>query len=339
MVAVVPARDEETSIAEALTSLARQTYAGPFEIVVVDDNSADQTASLVAKIADSFAATRKLRLLSAGPPEPGWTGKLWAIQQGVQAASTSSPVYWWFTDADIAHAPDTLQRLVTRAETHGHALTSLMVLLRARTLPERLLIPAFLYFFLKLYPPALIQNPRSRVAGAAGGCILLRNDALQTIGGLQRIRDQVIDDCALAKAVKSSSRSVWLGVTRRSVSLRSYTTFAEIRDLIARTAFTQLHYSTALLFGTIVGMFLTYLVPFAVLFFHDFRAWWLALLACVLMIGSFLPTIRFYLLPPWYAFSIPFAAALYSFATCISAIRFWSGKGGMWKGRAQAQKS
>src|SRR5260370_11155266 len=191
-------------------------------------------------------------------------------------ADAAGPAYYWFTDADIVHAPDTLQRLVARAERDKLDLTSLMVLLQAKTLPERALIPAFLFFFLKLYPPRWIAAPRARTAGAAGGCILLRSEALQRIGGLGTIRGEVIDDCALARAVKRSGGKIWMGLTRASVSLRVYTTFAEIRDMIARTAFTQLRYSFFSLSVALAGLLVTFLLPWFSFLAGEDPAWFLA---------------------------------------------------------------
>src|ERR1700756_1805813 len=259
VIAVVPARNEAAGIQQSVASLLQQDYPGEFSVIVVDDHSEDGTAQLAQQAACDSGAESRIKIRSAAPLPAGWTGKLWALHDGVSHADVAGPAYYWFTDADIVHAPDTLQRLVARAERDKLDLTSLMVLLQAKTLPERALIPAFLFFFLKLYPPRWIADPRARTAGAAGGCILLRSEALRRIGGLAAIRGEVIDDCALARAVKGSGGQIWMGLTRASVSLRAYTTFAEVRDMIARTAFTQLHYSTALLLGTVIGMFLTYL--------------------------------------------------------------------------------
>jgi hopene-associated glycosyltransferase HpnB len=211
-----------------------------------------------------------------------------------------------------------------------------MVLLAADSFAERLLIPPFLYFFLMLYPPRWIASHHARTAGAAGGCILLRRAALQRIGGLAVIRGEIIDDCALARAVKKSGGNIWMGLTRASKSLRSYQTFPEVRDLIARTAFTQLHYSTLLLLGTLVGMTLTFVLPVALTFSANIRVWPFALAAWCLMTASFLPTVTYYRLRPTWAVLLPLAALFYSHATLFSAVRYWLGRGGQWKGRAQA---
>jgi hopene-associated glycosyltransferase HpnB len=251
-------------------------------------------------------------------------------------SASEAPSFYWFTDADVAHGPDTLRRLAVRAEREKLDLASLMVLLQAKTLPERALIPAFLYFFLMLYPPGWIADDELGTAGAAGGCILIRGEALERIGGLAAIRSEVIDDCALAKAVKASGGKVWMGLTRKSESLRAYGTFGEILDLIARTAFTQLRYSPLILMGTLAGMLLTYVAPVVLLFAHDSTASTLGVAAWLLMTLSFLPTVRFYRLSAVWAPLLPLTAVFYTYATWLSAVRYWTGKGGQWKGRAQA---
>lgn len=336
VVAVLPARNEAETIAQTVESLVKQDYSGDFRIVVVDDHSDDATAELARKAAEPAGAAGRVTVLQAAPLQAGWTGKLWAIQQGIEHGAGTQPEYFWFTDADIVHAPDTLTRLVSRAENDRLDLASLMVLLQAKTFPEKLLIPPFLYFFLKLYPPVRIATPKSRMAGAAGGCVLLRSSALTHMGGIATIRQEVIDDCALARAVKRSGGKLWMGLTRKSVSLRSYDTFAEIRDLIARTAYTQLNYSAVVLLGTVLGMLITYIVPVALAFHTQPLVWRVSLAAWALMIITYLPTLRFYRQSPLWAPLLPVAAAFYSYATVLSAVRYWLGRGGQWKGRAQA---
>jgi hopene-associated glycosyltransferase HpnB len=342
--AIIPARNEAESIAQTIASLSQQNYPGKFSIVVVDDHSEDATAKLAQQSAhanrkNSNSAT-DITILNAPPLQPGWTGKLSALNAGVSSI-TDKPSYLWFTDADIVHDPDTLTRLVARAAYQHLDLNSLMVLLRAETFPERFLIPPFLFFFLMLYPPAKIGRSSSRTAGAAGGCILLRRDALERIGGLAAIRSEVIDDCALARAVKRSRpegqrANVWMGLTRKSRSLRAYTTFAEIRDMIARTAFTQLRYSAPLLIGTLLGLAITYLAPIALLFAHDTATRLIALATWLLMSLLFLPTVRFYRISTHWAATLPLAATFYAAATALSAIRYWTNRGAQWKGRSQA---
>jgi hopene-associated glycosyltransferase HpnB len=336
VVAVVPARNEAQTIARCVESLVRQDYPGEFELIVVDDHSEDGTGALARSAVESAGEARRVTILEAMDLPSGWTGKLWAEQQGISNAASSHPEYYWFTDADIVHAPDTLRRLVARSENQRLDLTSLMVLLQAKTLPEKLLIPAFLYFFLMLYPPKRIADRKSKTAGAAGGCILLRREALERVGGISAIRAEVIDDCALAQVVKRSGGALWMGLTLRSISLRSYSTFPEIRDLIARTAFTQLGYSAAVLIATMLGMLVTYSAPVVFAFQTQPVVWRIGLAAWALMTLTYLPTVRFYGLSPLWAPGLTFAAIFYSYATCVSAARYWMGRGGQWKGRSQA---
>jgi hopene-associated glycosyltransferase HpnB len=338
VVAVVPARNEAATISRAISSLANQDYPGEFSIIVVDDQSEDGTAALAQTAASQSGASQRAQIVSAVPPEPGWTGKLWALNQGVQVAAPQAPAYLWFTDADIEHAPDTLRRLVVLAQEESLDLASLMVLLQAKTFPERLLIPPFLYFFLMLYPPRWIADPKASTAGAAGGCILLRHEPLERIGGYAAIRGEVIDDCALARAVKNSGGKIWMGLTRSSVSLRNYGTFAEIRDLIARTAFTQLRYSFVLLLATLAGLFVTYVLAWICFFTLDDPGWLLASTAISIMTATYGMTVRFYGLPWLWALTLPFAAIFYGYATFLSAVRYGLGRGAQWKGRSQAPK-
>ena len=339
VVAIVPACNEVETIARSITSLAKQDYPGELSVVVVDDHSSDGTAELAWKAAEECGATARIAIHSAADVPQGWTGKVWAMNEGIRVASERAPDFFWFTDADIVHAPNTLRRLVFRAETNSLDLASLMVLLQAKTFPERLLIPPFLYFFLMLYPPSWIADPKARTAGAAGGCILLRCAAPERIGGMQTIRGEVIDDCALARAVKKSGGKIWMGLTRASVSLRSYGSFAEIRDLIARTAFTQLRYSFFLLLVTVTGLFVAYLLPWVLFFAYPGEAWWFVDTTIALMAASFVVTVRFYGLSwPW-ALTLPVAAMFYGYATCVSAVRYWLGRGAQWKGRSQAPKT
>ncbi|HUE54894.1 MAG TPA: glycosyltransferase [Candidatus Udaeobacter sp.] len=338
VVAVVPARNEAETIARSIASLSKQDYPGEFSVIVVDDHSEDGTAALALKAAEEAGAPGQISGHSAADLPSGWTGKVWAMDEGVRAAANKAPEFFWFTDADIEHAPDTLRRLVSSAEKESLDLASLMVLLQARTFPERLLIPPFLYFFLMLYPPRWIADPKTRTAGAAGGCILLRRSALEGIGGLAAIRGEVIDDCALARAVKKSGGRIWMGLTRASVSLRSYGSFSEIRDLIARTAFTELRYSFFLLIATLIALFVTYVLPLISFFQGEDPAWFLAATAICLMAVSFGVTVRFYNLRFFWALTLPVAATFYAYATCVSALRYGLGRGAQWKGRAQAPR-
>jgi hopene-associated glycosyltransferase HpnB len=278
-----------------------------------------------------------VEILSAPNLQPGWTGKLWALQAGVEAAQVRQPDFFWFTDADIVHGTDTLSKLVARAQKNQLDLTSLMVLLQAQTFAEKLIIPPFLYFFLMLYPPRRIADAQSRTAGAAGGCMLLRRSALVRVGGIAAIRKEVIDDCSLARAVKQSGGRIWMGLTRASVSLRRYAHISELRNMIARTAFTQLNYSILQLMGTLAGLLLTFVAPVALALSPTPAVWLPALLAWCFMTASFLPTVVFYRLSPLWSPFLPVAALFYLYATFLSALRYWLGRGGQWKGRSQAQ--
>lgn len=337
VVVIVPARDEAQTISRSVTSLAKQDYPGESSVVVVDDHSCDGTAGLAREAADESGA-RRVTVLSASELPPDWTGKVWATNEGLAAVRDRAPEYFWLTDADISHAPHTLRRLVCRAENESLDLTSLMVFLPVETFPEKLLIPPFLYFFQMLYPPNWVADPKARTAAAAGGSILLRREALERIGGMTAVKSEVIDDCALAAAVKKSGGKIWLGLTRASVSLRRYTRFGEIRDLIARAAFTELRYSFFLLLGSLAALFVVYVLPWVLFFAYPGEAWLLVDTTVALMAASFVATVKFYGLSWLWALTLPAAALFYGYATCVSALRYWLGRGGQWKGRAQAPR-
>jgi hopene-associated glycosyltransferase HpnB len=339
VVAIVPARNEAETIGQTVAALVEQDYPGELSVIVVDDHSEDGTAQIAQRTAREKNTESHVEIHAASALPEGWTGKLWALDEGVAKAAAHAAKFYWFTDADIVHAPDTLRRLVARAEQDKLDLASLMALLQAKTLPERALIPAFLFFFLKLYPPRWTADPNASTAGAAGGCILLRRESLERLGGFPAIRHEIIDDCALARAVKRGGGKIWMGLTRSSISLRAYNSFSEIRDMIARTAFTQLRYSALLLAGTLAAMFFTYLAPVALLFVHDPAPQILGLATWLLMSASFLPTVRFYRVSPLWAPLLPLTALFYSYATWLSAVRYWLGRGGQWKGRAQAHRA
>ncbi len=281
------------------------------------------------------AAEAGAQVIQAGPLPPGWSGKLWAISEGLRHASSIAPDYFLFTDADIVHAPNNIAELVARAEAEKLDLVSLMVKLRCRSLAETLLIPAFVFFFFMLYPPAWVAKRSRSTAAAAGGCILIRPSALDRIGGIESIRDAIIDDCALARAVKRSGGRIWLGVTQETRSVRDYDTFAQIRAMISRTAFAQLHHSTLLLAGTILGMAIVYLAPPLLLFTRNPLASYFGLAAFILMILAYAPTLRFYDRSAAWAPLLPLIALFYLSATVHSAIAYWTGRGGMWKDRVQ----
>jgi hopene-associated glycosyltransferase HpnB len=327
---VIPARNEEAVIGPAVQSLASQHFPGKLHIVVVDDHSSDRTAALAAH---SGAA-----VIPAGPLPAGWSGKLWAISEGLKQADSFAPDYLLFTDADIVHHPNNVSELVARAEADGLDLVSLMVKLRCRSLAETLLIPAFVFFFFMLYPPAWVARPRRRTAAAAGGCILIRPSALQRMGGIQSIRGEIIDDCALARAVKRTGGGIWLGLTNDTRGIRDYGTFADIRAMISRTAFAQLHHSALLLAGTILGMAVIYLAPPLLLLTRNPLASVCGLAAWIFMTISYAPALRFYGRSVAWAPILPLIALFYISATFDSALAYWRGSGGVWKDRVQDAK-
>jgi len=317
---IVPARNEEAAIGQAVASLLNQDYPGRIHVFVVDDRSTDATA-LAAGIHE------RLTIVRAGPLPPGWTGKLWAISEGLQHAQALNPDFILLTDADIVHARNNVAGLAARAETLNLDLASYMVKLRCETFPERALIPAFVYFFFQLYPP-------SWTVSAAGGCILVRPAALARIGGIASIRGELIDDCALARAIKAGG-GIWIGVTQTTRSIRDYTTFSEIRRMISRTAFTQLRHSRVLLLATILSMLVIYAAPPVLIFSTDRLTAIFAFLAWVAMTITYIPALRFYNRSIAWAPLLPVIALFYIFATIDSAIRYWTGKGGVWKDRIQ----
>jgi hopene-associated glycosyltransferase HpnB len=335
---VVPARDEADVIARSIGSLLAQDYPGALRIILMDDGSSDGTARVAAEAAAELGRADILTVRAGAPLPPGWTGKLWAMKQGVDVAmqAAEAPKYLLLTDADIAHSPDNLRKLVARAEAGGLALTSLMARLSCVTAPERLMIPAFVYFFAMVYPFAQVNDPNSKVAGAAGGCMLARADALQAAGGIDAIRTAIIDDCALGAAMKQQG-PIWLGLTDRARSLRPYATLSEIGRMISRSAYAQLDYSPLILIGAVAGMVLTYLAPPLIAIFAPGVLKLAGLAAWALMAISFWPMLRFYRRSPLWGFALPLIGVLYTVYTVKSAIDVWQGRGGFWKGRAQAQ--
>ena len=332
---VVPARNEADTIARTVTALLRQKFNGILHVIIVDDHSEDQTAAVATRAAEAIGRRAALTVIRGVPLPEGWTGKLWAVSQGLKEAKAFSPDYLLLTDADIEHGSLTLSTLVAKAEREQLALTSLMVRLHCRTVPERMMIPAFVYFFFLLYPPRWIANPHARTAGAAGGCMLVRPDALARAAGIESIHGEIIDDCALAKAIKGSGGNVWLGLADASSSLRPYETVHEIRRVIERTAFNQLKHSTLLLIGTVVGLLLAFVLPVALLFSGSPAAALLATAALALMLVSYLSMVLYYRLSPMWSLALPVSACVYLWATLQSAWNFYRGDGGQWKGRTQ----
>jgi hopene-associated glycosyltransferase HpnB len=343
---VIPARDEAQGIGACIGSLLQQDYADEWSIILVDDGSSDGTAAIARKTAAAASPTllglrgRSEDLLEvvAGRPLPaGWTGKLWALAQGIEVAGRMAPApeYLLLSDADIVYEPDVLASLVAKAQAGGLVLTSLMVKLRCESLAERALIPAFIFFFEMLYPFAWINTPQAATAGAAGGCMLVRTDALAQAGGIDAIRNALIDDCALAGILKLRG-PIWLGLTQRAHSIRPYPGFEDIRRMVARSAYAQLRYSPLILGGVLAGMGLTYLAPPLLALFGAGWARILGLAAWLLMAIAFQPTLRFYRVSPLWGIGLPAIAFCYTLFTLDSALQYWRGKGGLWKGRVQA---
>jgi len=354
----VPARNEAAVLPETLPTLLAQDYPGRFSVVLVDDESSDGTAQAAVGLSRRAQGSRgsltapSLQVIQGDPCPPGWAGKVWAMAQGVRAAGDSE--YVLFTDADIAYAPGTLTRLVRAAESGDRVLVSQMALLRADTFWERMLVPAFVYFFAMLYPFRRVNRRGARTAAAAGGCMLVRREALEAAGGLERIRGARIDDVALGGLLKRESPGgCWLGFTADVTSRRRYRDLADVWDMVARSAYTQLRYSVAALAGTVIGLAWLYLMPVAAAAAGlalliggtggtgptggaDHRAGWLAaagLAGWALMAITFVPVLRLYRLSVLRAASLPLIAVLYAAMTVSSARRHHAGRGGEWKGR------
>ncbi len=338
---IIPARNEAKLLRGTLNSLLNQDYPGNLKIILVDDNSRDDTGLVARCTAQQSKNFTKLEVISAADLPSGWTGKLWAMNQGINYAKQQIPYpdYFLLTDADIQHSSTNIRQLVVKAEQEDLALVSLMVKLQCETLAEELMIPAFVFFFQKLYPFRWVNNPQKSTAAAAGGCILIRQQVLDEVGGIEVIKNALIDDCALAKAVKqkSTNKKIWLGLTSETKSLRSYPDLVSIWNMVARTAFTQLNYSPFLLVVTVIGMKLVYLIPSLGIILGVIFGWWevlaIALLARLLMFLAYLPIVRFYQLSPIYAMGLPTIALIYILITIDSAWRHWRGRGGYWKGR------
>jgi hopene-associated glycosyltransferase HpnB len=359
--AVVPARDEAAMLGETLPSLLDQDYPGPFAVVLVDDQSADGTASVARGL--GAGARHPLTVVDGSPPPEGWAGKVWAMAQGAEAAIAAPghadnrgrpvnpadpdpPAYLLFTDADVAHARGSVTALVRAAEGDRRDLVSRMALLRARTGWERAIVPAFVYFFAMLYPFRRVNRAGSRTAAAAGGCMLVRRRTLEEAGGLGRICHAPIDDVALGRLLGRAGGRLWLGLATEVRSRRPYPRLADLWSMIARSAYTQLRYSPALLVGTVAGLALLFLVPplaaasgLALLAAGTDEPGKVALLAWsglatwAIMAATYVPMLRLYRLSPFRAPSLPLLATLYAAMTVDSARRHRGGAGAAWKGR------
>ncbi|MEU2129557.1 glycosyltransferase [Streptomyces sp. NPDC018352] len=337
---VVPARDEADMLPVSLPSLLAQDYPGRAEIFLVDDCSKDGTGDVARALSVRYGGL-PVTVVSPGEPEPGWTGKLWAVRHGISLARTREPEYLLLTDADIAHEPDSLRELVAAAGSGGFDLVSQMARLRVSSLWERLVVPAFVYFFSQLYPFRWVNRAGARTAAAAGGCVLLRTGAAQRARVPESIRQAVIDDVSLARAVQRSGGRIWLGLAERVDSVRPYPRLADLWRMVSRSAYAQLRHSPALLLGTVLGLALVYLVPpvalVAGLLTGDPVAAWTGGLAWAVMTATYLPMLGYYRQSLWSAPLLPFTAVLYLLMTVDSAVQHYRGRGAAWKGRTYAR--
>lgn len=342
VVAIIAARNEAASIAACLNGLLAQDYWGDFSIIAVDDSSTDATGEIAQQLA--AAAGGRLSVVQAPPIQRGWTGKLWAQSQGINRARAlagetigNEPRYYLFVDADIVLGPKTLSKLIAKAETDGCEMVSQLVRLNCTHAWERLLIPAFVFFFAQLYPFRWVNHTRKRTAAAAGGCVLIRSAALRRIGGLFAIRGALIDDCTLADAVKRSGGKIWLGLAETSRSLREYPRLGDIWNMVARTAYTQLRHSPLYLGATVLALIFIYFTPLAVIlswpWHFDHFAVAVAALSYALIYALYEPTVLYHRLPWYWALTLPAAAFFYLLMTLHSALRHAIGRGGRWKGR------
>ncbi|WP_326751353.1 glycosyltransferase [Streptomyces hirsutus] len=333
---VVPARDEAAVLPVSLPSLLAQDYPGRAEVFLVDDGSTDGTGRLARELADRHGGL-PLTVGSPGEPPAGWTGKLWAVRHGIGLARARAPEYLLLTDADIAHAPDSLRRLVAAARTGGFDVVSQMARLRVESFWERMVVPAFVYFFAQLYPFRRIGRDGSRTAAAAGGCVLLRAEAAERARIPDAIRQAVIDDVALARAVKAGGGRIWLGLADGVDSVRPYPRLDDLWRMVSRSAYAQLRHSPVLLAGTVAGLVLVYLVPpvavVAGLAVESTQAVAAGAAAWLVMTGTYLPMLRHYRQPPWLVPLLPFTAFLYLLMTVDSAVQHHRGRGAAWKGR------
>jgi hopene-associated glycosyltransferase HpnB len=336
---IVPARDEAVLITQSLSSLFDLDYPGVMNVILIDDQSQDGTAALAKSLAVAHNESR-LTVMSGRQASAGWSGKLWAMQQGLDAARDplQSPRYVLFTDADIVLAKDTLKRLVARAESSGLVVVSLMAKLHCKSLAERCLIPAFVFFFQMLYPFQWINRRDRTEAAAAGGCMLVRYDDLRAAGGLAAIRSCLIDDCALAQLLKPLG-PIWLGLSRRVHSLRTYPRFDDIGQMVRRSAYEQLGRSPLLLIMTIAGMALTYVAPPVLALAASGLARIIGISVWVVMALAFQPILRFYRLSSLWGVLLPAISSIYMVFTLQSAYQHFRGRGGYWKGRMHAHAS
>lgn len=331
---IIPARDEAESIQTALGSLLAQDYPGKLSLILVNDRSEDNTGALARSLPDPKG---RLTVLDGADPAPGWSGKLWAVAQGVAEARLRQETnrgYILFTDADIVHAPAHVSTLVAKAQTDALHMVSEMVELQCESLPERALVPAFVFFFALLYPFAKVNDPKSLTAGAAGGTILVRRDTLAEIGGIEALKGALIDDCTLARCIKQAGGRLYLGHSCLAKSIRPYPHISDVWRMITRTAYVQLRFSPILLVLTVLAMVVVWVAPGAIALLAHGPARWVGLATWLVSVGSFLPTLRRFRLSPLWAVTLPFVALFYTAATVGSAINHYCGRGVVWKNRA-----
>ncbi|MGW0936757.1 glycosyltransferase [Streptomyces sp. NPDC002666] len=337
---VVPARDEADMLPVSLPSLMAQDYPGPAEIFLVDDCSKDGTGALARELSVRCGGL-PVTVVSPGEPEPGWTGKLWALRHGIALARSREPEYLLLTDADIAHEPDSLRELVAAAGSGGFDLVSQMARLRVESAWERLVVPAFVYFFSQLYPFRRVNRAGARTAAAAGGCVLLRTEAAVRARVPESIRQAVIDDVSLARAVQGSGGRIWLGLAERVDSVRPYPHLTDLWRMVSRSAYAQLRHNPLVLLGTVLGLAIIYLAPpvtlVAGLLAGDPSAAWAGGAAWGVMAGTYMPVLGYYRQSLWLAPLLPFTALLYLLMTVDSAVQHYRGRGAAWKGRTYAR--
>ena len=340
VVAVIPARNEAAVVGETIASLLRQDYRGDLALIVVDDHSSDDTAAVARQAAAAASASDRVTVLAAPSLPDGWTGKLWAVHRGVGVAQAlpEPPDYLLLTDADVIYADDLLTALVRRTVRDHLVLTSLMARLRCQSIAERALIPAFIFFFQMLYPFAWVNRTDRATAAAAGGCMLVHRRSLQAAGGIEAIRGELIDDCALARLLKGYG-PIWLGLTERVRSVRAYSSLDEIRRMVVRCAYAQLQFSPWRLACATAAMIVTFLAPPVLALLGSGTAQLLAALAWAQMALAFQPTLRLYAVSPWWGLALPAIAATYVVFTLDSAYQHMRGRGGEWKGRVHCRMS
>ena len=333
---LIPARNEAKYIKNSLMSLLRQNYEGKYRAIVVDDSSSDATLEIVKGISKK---NNKIHVMQGKVLKEGWAGKVWAQYQGINFIKKKFPnsKYILFTDADIAHSPNNLKNLTIKAESESLDLVSLMVLLKANNFSEKILIPAFVFFFQKLYPFEWVNDPRRKIAAAAGGCMLVNYFTLKKSGGIEKIKNQIIDDCALARILKKNGR-IWLGITKETKSLRNYKKISEIWSMVTRSAYDQLNYSILLLIICAFGMFCTYMIPVIALsvgFFDENNyLFFTGLIAWFIMSYTYIPTLRNFNEKSFMATFLPIASIFYTLTTIDSARMHLWGSGGSWKDRS-----